>query len=309
MKKWWLFFVAAAVASSGIALVLGRPAPEVTVDTVRLEPRAVEQKITCTGVVETAEKQSISLDVTCIIKEVLVEEGQTVEAGTPLVRVDKEASRLAGLTGQGGDALTLAAMAETITADKAGVVLAVNAKAGQPLEAGTPCVVVAPRSALQVRIAIKQKDLRTLEEGMPAQVSGDGFRRGSYEGALTEISATAHTAGSGETVVEGVVSLDEGQADDSLRLGLTAKAAVVVSANEAALVVPYDAVREDDQGKEFVYVLEDGFARRRELQVAEELSTGVLLADEALAGAEIITDPDAVTQDGMPVTVSGEMSR
>ncbi len=309
MKKWWLFFVAAAVAAGGIALVLGRPSPVVTVDTVRLQPRAVEQKITCTGVVEAAEKQSVSLDVACIIKEVLVEEGQTVEAGTPLVTVDKEASRLAGLAGNGSGALALAAMEDTITADEAGVVLAVNAKAGQPLEAGMPCVVVAPRSALQVRIAIKQKDLRTLEEGMPARVSGDGFRRGAYEGALTEISATAHTVSSGETVVEGVVSLDEGQVDDSLRLGLTAKAAVVVSADEAALVVPYAAVQEDDQGKEYVYVLERGCARRRELQVAEELPTGVLLADEALAGAEIIMDPESVTQDGMLVNVSGEMSR
>lgn len=306
MKKWWII-LAAAAACVGLAFLLRRPEGPVSVKTLRLEPQSVEQTVSCTGVVESAKQQGITMDTSCVISEVLVKEGQSVEIGDPLVRVDKEATRQSGATtGTPREALALAAMQEEIVATEAGVVVSVEAKEGQLLKKGVPCVVLAPYSALQVRIAIKEKDLPVLEESMKARVSGDGFRKGGYEGILTDISSTAHTTGTGDTVVEGVVTLADGQADDSMRLGLTAKAAVVVSATDGALVVPYEAVREDEHGQEYVYVLEDGVAHRQELAVKEELAAGMLLADDDLAGAQIITQPELVSADGMAVRPAGE---
>ena len=304
MKKWWIILLAAA-ACIGVAFLLRQPEETVTVETVRLEPQSVRQTVSCTGVVESAQQKGITLDAPCFISEVLVEEGQAVEVGDPLVRVDKTASRQA-VTDNAGQALALAAMEEEIVATEAGVVVSVKAKVGELLEQGTPCVLLAPYSSLRVRVAIKEKDLPILEEGMSARVTGEGFRKSGYEGTLTDISSTAHTTGTGDTLVEGVVTLDDGQTDDSMRLGLTAKAAVVVSAMEGVLVVPYEAVREDESGREYVYVLEDGVARRRDLAVKEEVDAGVLLADDSLAGVRLIIQPERVTADGMAVQDAGE---
>lgn len=304
MKKWWIILLAAA-ACIGVAFLLRQPEEPVTVETLELKPQAVEQTVSCTGVVESARQEGVTLDATCVISEVLVEEGQAVKVGDPLVRVDKEASRQAAAGA--GESLTLAAMKEEIVATEAGVVVSIKTQAGQLLEKGMPCLVLAPYEALQVRIAIKEKDLPSLEEGMPARVTGEGFRKSGYEGTLTDISSTAHTIGNGDTVVEGVVTLKEGQTDDSMRLGLTAKAAVVISAMEGVLVVPYEAVKEDENGREYAYLLEDGVARRHDLAVKEEIPAGVVLEDNALADARLITTPEVVTADGIAVKPAGEM--
>lgn len=304
MKKWWIVILSAA-ACLGVAFLLRQPENTVEVETVQLQPQAVEQTVSCTGIIESEDRQGVSVDTACVISEVLVKEGQAVKTGDPLVRIDKEATRKAGIASDSAQALTLAAMGEEILADKDGVVVSVTAEEGQLLEKGAPCVVLAPYSTLQVRIAIKEKDLPILDEGMLVRVTGDGFRKSGYEGVLADISSTAHIIGTGETVVEGVVELAEGQADDSMRLGLTAKAAVVIAAMDGALVVPYEAVREDENGWEYVYVLEGGVARRRTLAVEKELASGVVLADDGLKGVQIIMQPELVS-DGMMAQATEE---
>ncbi len=305
MKKWWIFALAAAVACVGIVAVSAGAEKTVLVETTHLEPQTVEQIVTCNGVVETADSVGVFVTTSCVMGEVTARKGAYVKAGQVLAHVDKEATRRAGLADQPQEALALAAMPDTLTAPEDGVVVRVEGHTGQTLEGGTPCVVMAPRSSLQVRIAIREKQLRNLREGMPVRVTGAGFAGKSYDGVLTEIANAANTEGT-ETVVEGVVSLQEGQTDDSLRLGLSAKAAVIISSLKDGLVVPYEAVREDEEGKEYVYVLQDGIATRYPLSVKSELTDGLLVADSSLAGAELITQPDLVPADGAAVLARGK---
>ncbi len=298
MKKWWILVLVLAVACGGVALVTGEKAPQtVSVDTVTLQPRLVEQTVTCSGVVESRESVSVTPATPCVLAEIMVKEGQAVEVGDVLARVDKTASRAAIQDANG--ALSLAAMEDTIVATRAGVVVGV-ATAGVPLEKDAPCVVLAPRSSLQVRLAIRQRDLPRLKVGQLVHITGEGFDKGSYVGELSEISSAAATNPAGETVVEGVVSLASGQADASLRLGLTAKAKIVVESRAGALLLPYEALSTDEQGQSYVYVLEEGYARRRAVAIQQELADGALLADTALTGKTVILQPERVA-DGTAV--------
>lgn len=303
MKKWWIWLVVLAVAAGGAGVFLGWPAAPVTVETVRLRPQRVEQTVTCSGVVESAENTGVLLPMACVLEQVSVEAGQQVEKGTVVAVVDKEATRR--LLGNNPSALmALAAMDAQLTAPETGIVVAVKGVAGETLEAGTPCAVIAPREALQVRIAIREKDLPALETGMRVRVSGDGFTRDSYAGTLSEISSTAGNNGAG-AVVEGVVTLEAEEADASFRLGLSSKAAIVIAVSEEGLVVPYEAVV-NRNGTDGVYLLEDGIARRRDIPVLAQLGDGLLLADETLKGAEVILEPKKITGDGMAVQAAGE---
>ena len=303
MKKWWIWLVVLAVAAGGAGVFLGWPAAPVTVETVRLRPQRVEQTVTCSGVVESAENTGVLLPMACVLEQVSVEAGQQVEKGAVVAVVDKEATRR--LLGNNPSALmALAAMDAQLTAPETGIVVAVKGVAGETLEAGTPCAVIAPREALQVRIAIREKDLPALETGMRVRVSGDGFTRDSYAGTLSEISSTAGNNGTG-AVVEGVVTLEAEEADASFRLGLSAKAAIVIAVSEEGLVVPYEAVV-NRNGTDGVYLLEDGIARRRDIPVLAQLGDGLLLADETLKGAEVILEPKKITGDGMAVQAAGE---
>lgn len=306
MKKWWIVFAAGAVACSGIAVVLGRPAQVPVVSTYTLQPAPVEQTVSCSGVIESAQSVGVYVETGCVLGEVSAQVGQAVQAGERLAAVDKEATRQAGLADNQAAALRLAAMPEELVAPQDGILVAVNGQEGQMLGEDVPCAVVAPLSSIQVRIAIREKDLPVLRVGMPVRLHGDGFEKSTYVGTLKDISSSARVNGT-ETVVEGVVELDEGQVDSSLRLGLTAKAAVVISAVEDGLVIPYEAVRTDEKGREYVYVLDNGVATRRVPKVKAELAEGLLLADRALVGAAIITQPDLVEADGMVVQAAPEV--
>ena len=297
MKKRWILFAVASVLLFGIVGVCTIERP-IEVATVTLEPRRVEQTISCMGVVETADVTAIQLPVNCRFSRVNVKAGDRVQKGDVLAVIDKEATR--GLTSDGVALMTLAAMSEEIVADKDGTVVEVKATTHQVLEKATPCVVLSSDDALQIRIAIREKDLSQLEKGMAVRVTGDGFAKASYTGELAYISSAARQDESG-TIVEGRVTLAEVDLDPSLRIGLTAKAAIVTAVNEHGYLVPYEAVLSDESGF-YVYVVESGKAQKRSVTVAKQVAQGVLLGDDVLAGMEIVYDATLVKEDGQRVS-------
>ena len=297
MKKRWWFFLLAGVVAVGAVTINGEPTPE-TVTTVVLTAGRVEQTVSCTGVVESGKATKISLPITCVIRSVGVKEGDRVEQGDILATIDKEAT-LATM-GEESQRIALAAIDEKITAPNSGVVVAVNAVEGVPLEQGMPCVVMSLEQDLQVRICLREKDLKVIQPGMVVRLTGDGFARSVYSGVLTEISAAARTDTTSGTIIEGVVKFDEGESDTSLRLGLTARATVVTSVTETGLLVPHEAVLNDGDGY-YVYLLRDGCASRQNIQVVGQVATGILLADRTLEGQTVICHPSKTLRDGMAV--------
>lgn len=307
MKKWWVFPLVAVAAVGGIRLLSGNQQEVATVRTAVLQPQTVEQTVSCSGVVEAGSSYPVLMSAACVLREVEVQKGQLVQAGEVLARLDKDASRAAVVqsVGEAAQVLALAAAPETVTAPVSGVLVSVNASAGDYLSIGEPLAVLAPTDSLQVRVAIREKDLPRLRVGQTVHIRGDGFEKTVYEGELTRISASGTQTSTGDTVVEGIVTLKEGQADASLRLGLTARAQVVTATASEGLLLPYAAIQEDDDGKEYVFLLQDNRAVRYAIEAGTELSRGVLIDEAALSGATVILEPQKV-QDGAEVTPLAE---
>ena len=298
MKKRWFWLMAAVVVAVGVGVWANRPAKPPTVKTTVLTPTQVEQTVSCNGVVEAVDGVGVFAPVSCHIREVCVTAGQRVKKGDVLAVVDKEATYAD--TGDVATQVVLAAMEEELTAPEDGIVVEVTAQAGQTLEFGTPCVLLVLPCDLQVRIAIREKDLRVLQEGMSVRISGDGFEQAFYNGCLTEISGAA-SADSSAIVVEGVVLPDAGQTDDSFRLGLSAKATVITSIIEEGYLIPYEAVLADEQGS-YIYILQDGKAHLRRVEGAVQVPRGLLMTDDEMADMTVIMEPEKVAGDGTAVT-------
>ena len=299
-KRWIILGVIGFVAV--LAVVISRRSDQaITVTTITLEPCRVEQTISCTGVVETADATMVMLPINCAFSQVMVKAGDRVSEGDVLAVVDKEATRKSLFDSTA--LMTLAAMPEEITAPQNGTIMEVKATPHQVLDYGTPCIVMAADEDLQIRIAIREKDLRTLKKGMTVRVTGDGFEKPNYNGELIKISSAARTDEAG-TVVEGLVALSDEAFDPSLRLGLTAKAAIVTAVTENGYIVPYEAVQTDEEGS-YVYVLNDGQAQRQGITVAAQVAQGVLLTDATLAQKQIVRDAECITNDGQKVTARG----
>lgn len=298
MKKRWFFVVLVLAGAVGFGVWSRTPKSPPTVKTTVLSPSLVEQTVSCNGVVEAVDGVGVFAPVSCYIREVRVTQGQRVSKGDVLAVVDKEITLAE--TDDMATRIALAGMSEELVATDDGIVVEVSAKPGQTLPMGTPCALLARPCDVRVRIAIREKDLRMVQEGMRVRISGDGLGRSVYHGELSEISCTA-SAGSSATVVAGLVRPDDGEVDVSFRLGLTAKATVVVSVTEGGYLVPYEAVLSDENGS-YVYVLQDGVARRFSVDGAQQMARGMLMTDSALATARIILEPDKVAGDGFAVT-------
>ena len=133
------------------------------------------------------------------------------------------------------------------------------------------------------------------------QVSGTAFSKSTYPGTVTYISPSArqqYVGSVSETVVDATVTLDPSSLDDSLRMGLSAKASVVVNSQDDALIVPYDCILQDENNKEFVYVYQEGRALRRDIVTGEGFSDGCLVSSGLSRGDRVVMEPGLVKKDG-----------
>lgn len=294
MKKWVVLLLTIMCAVS-VFVLSGAEEGAVEVETVRILPERAEQTVACTGVVEAVDSTPLVFPYSCMMGQVYVQEGQRVKKGDVLAVMDKEASRDLVLPEM---LVALAATEAQITAPADGVVVTVGAVEGEMLTEGTPCAVLVCDRDLQVRISIPEKHLRDLAQGMTVRITGSGFDQAQYTGTLKEIAATAQSDMGGGTVVQGVVSLDA--PDASMRVGLNARVTVVTQVDEQALVIPYEAVLTDGQGQ-YVYVVQDGCARRVSLTDSVQVGKGMLVTDPTFDGAAVVIQPEKVTGDGQPV--------
>ncbi len=306
MKQWWMLPLAI-----GAAVVLGVTSESekepMTVKTTVLQPQTIEQTVSCSGVVEAGEIEGVFAPQTCIVQEVLVEVGQRVSAGDRLIAINKEATRQLQMSSDRlSGALSLTAMNEMITSPTDGIVVSVEAATGVMLETTTPCVTIAPDTGLQVRVMIREKLLPDLEIGQAVRVSGAGFDKELYHGQLSEISSAASDTAGGESIIEGVITLDDGEADESMRLGLSAKAKVVIATVEQGILIPYEAIVQADSGESSVYFVEDGRATRRVIEPQGEFAGGVLVLQADWAGNTLVLEPERIDGDGAVVLTAQE---
>lgn len=285
------------------AYVLTREKPK-RVQTVTVTPQTICRTVECTGRVEAAESHEVFVPLPCVAGAVSVEVGQTVNGGDVLFFVDNEATQ--AVLSQWSDAVsgTVGAMEEAVTAPVSGVVTQLNVQEGELTDHTKPCVVIAPGTEVCVAVAVREKHLRDVKVGQRVEVRGVGFARDSYGGVLSALANDAHQQYIGsvsETVVDAVITLNDGEADSSLRVGLGATATVTVETVEEALLIPYECIAQTEDGEEYIYVVENGKARRRVVKPTAEYASGVLVVSGISAGERLALEPEALSGDEVEV--------
>ena len=131
------------------------------------------------------------------------------------------------------------------------------------------------------------------------ELTGSAFPGTVYTGTIGQIANSARRQYSGttqETVVDVTVNLDA--PDEGIKAGYSVKAKVVTSEERTVKVLSYEAVAQDADGTEYVYVFRDGVARRCDIRTGEEFGEGVEVLS-GLTGSDIIlASPAAVKADG-----------
>lgn len=163
----------------------------------------------------------------------------------------------------------------TLTAPCSGVVTAVNVSVGDNYAAGTTMITIEDTSALKVIVNVEEANILKLQEGMKAIITTDATGEEEISGTVTRVvrvknQSTTDAAASGSYSAE--ISIDS----TSLLVGMNAKARIILQEKSSVLAVPYDLIRLDDDGSNYVLVAignEDGTATavRKNIVCGEEV--------------------------------------
>ena len=127
---------------------------------------------------------------------------------------------------------------------------------------------------IDVTVSVAEADIRLVKEGMHAAVTGAAFPDTVLSGSVTSLSNAAHTDAAGRTCVAVTLTLDPSATDQQetgeLRSGYSAHAVIETEEPRTLLTIPYGVILHD-AGGEFVYVLNDGMVRRRDIETGTEL--------------------------------------
>jgi RND family efflux transporter MFP subunit len=326
---WWLF---------------GRPAPvEVRTETVVAiggnTGSAAASVLDATGYVVARRMATVSAKVTGKVREVLIEEGQHVEAGQVLATldpVDAAAQRelaeaqLSAARSQAGSVEAQLQEAEAqarrlgvdhtiVRAPFAGVVIAKAAQPGEivsPLSAGggftrTGIGTIVDMDSLEVEVDVGESYIGRVKPGMPVQATLNAYPDWKIPGHVIAIIPTADR---GKATVKVRIALD--QRDDRIvpEMGVAVSFLEKPQAQQAdgqamrGVRAPASAIGERD-GKDVVFVLAgDGDeVELREVEVGRALGSGGQQVLSGLsAGEDVVLDPPAALADGSAVVVAGQ---
>jgi len=312
--------------------------PEVTA--IQISSMDVQCVLGCSGVVTSDEYENIVTDMPVIAKKINVKEGDRVKKGEVLAEINVGSTeKMIGMTLSSFVALntneinyddlgslleeygveydteelfsfdindlTDTKIPQTITASIDGIVTEVNIEENLASTYGEAVFCISGSEKLTVVSDINESSIERVSKGLPVLITGSGFSKRSYTGTVAEISGNAKkksSLGSQSAFVEVTVDIDN--SDEYIKPGYNAKLKILTDSKQGAIVAPYNAVRQNDEGDEYVYIYENGRAYRRIIETGEELEEGFEVLEGLFEGDVIITEPDKITSNGCSVSIA-----
>jgi len=139
-------------------------------------------------------------------------------------------------------------------------------QAGLPVTQGLPLLTLSDLEQLQVVAKVEESDLAEMREGMTVEITIAGRE---FSGRVRHIGQQARNDAGQGAWYDVRVSLHrrEGKPQPSLRLGMSAQLAVLTYCQEGAMVVPVEALQEDDGDEPYVLFRKAGERMPRRVRV------------------------------------------
>lgn len=304
MKKYIALAIACAALAAGVSYLPA--AVEASVPAaVSISPTEVyySESVNTSGTLCYIGQGDVTSALPLVLSEFEVEEGDHVEVGDVIARVDRKASetfisslgkvsQLAAATASLSTAMSL--IPEEITADRSGTVIS-TAGAGAAVESGTSIATIAGTDSLVLTSAVSELNIARIQPGQPVEFTLSAYPDDVFTGTVSKIAGSARSQYSGavlETVVDVLISPDS--TDPRLRSGLTADVRFQLSDPRKICVLPYNAIGQDEEG-EYVYLLEDGAAVKHKIFTGAEFSDGTEVIKGATINDKVFLDPENIS--------------
>lgn len=270
----------ASVAFIGYTVIFANNEEEaLSVRTGKVTEETINETLNLTGMVEPGETQEVYGQGT--VSDLPVAVNDTVEEGDTLIS-------FSGVP---------------IEANFSGTVTAVNATEGEPdtsTQTGTPAVVLADLSQLEVAIQLTKTDAPLVKADQKATLtSGDQ----TYSGKVSKVApvATSTPGATGNTqLLNAVVSFDENPED--LIAGFDIDVEITTNTSENAMTIPIEALVYDNNNEPFVYTVENDVIKSKPVEIGIQSATKVEVLSGLSADEMVVLSPSEDVKNGITVT-------
>ncbi|MFN2301876.1 MAG: efflux RND transporter periplasmic adaptor subunit [Gammaproteobacteria bacterium] len=183
-----------------------------------------------------------------------------------------------------------------------GVVILLDVEPGEAVITGTTNIPgttlaqVADPSVMLAEVQVDETDIAQVSVGQQAAIYAAAFPDIALDGVIETIAASAQRA-QGQQNLSFEVRIRVEQSDEvAVRPGMSCRAEIYTQSNEDALAVPlqavlYDEDSENEAEQPYVFVVEDGKARRRDVSLGLSSDSHLEVTSGLSAGDSVISGP------------------
>ena len=171
------------------------------------------------------------------------------------------------------DSVTESQSGTKVVAPFSGYITSINVSEGNNYTQGNTVFTISNTDSFVVEATVDEYDIASLSEGLSAVVKFDATDDEEFTGTLTYVAVTSDSttstssnsnsngnnsssnSSSSSNTYEVKITLDD--TDERLRVGMTAKASVILESVEGAFAVPYDCVSTDKNGNSYVTAVDN----------------------------------------------------
>lgn len=184
----------------------------------------------------------------------------------------------------------------TVISPVSGYVSNISYDEGEWVGPGTPLAVVDDLNQVYVEIQVPETIFTKLKIGQKTDVYVSSLHD-TYHGVVTEVNPRA---GAGSNLFRVKVSIDNPEL--RLKPGMTGRVSIITEEGEEVLAVPLGALIHD-QGETYVYVVENGLARQRYIEIGKENDQWVEVINGLDMDDLVITRGHELVSEGEKVNV------
>jgi RND family efflux transporter MFP subunit len=191
-----------------------------------------------------------------------------------------------------------------VTAPISGIVDTVAASEGQLASAQTVIGTIVNIDVLEFKVDVGENYIQGVKQGAVMQVRIPSMNDMVAEARIISVPPNINPA-----TKAFAVTMEIDNPDNTLKGGLYAETSLVVDRRDDVIAVPQHALLEVDQNR-IVYVVEDGVARRREVEVGLTLGDLAEIVSGLSEGEQVVVEGQYSLADGAAVLVTarGEAS-
>ncbi len=339
-KKIRLISVTAVVIAVSyiISAVIIMRVPEVTI--FSLNPQTVSSSVVCGGKIEYCGGKGEVSEYDGIVTELYVSEGERVSRGDKLYTLsilpreqtalnnylsgadESELERLllsgeySSLDEYYGEGIVLSESSDdaeiplsqtTVYSSADGVISNLDIKSGSRISAGEKTMSISDAGKIQARLEVGEDKIGKIEIGQSVRITCNALNGTIMRGTVSKIGEIAkQTSGvlGKETTVEVIVGIDDGITAD-VKPGYTVKCSITVEKKDNALLLPYESIKYDDSGNEYVLCYsQSGICEKKNVKTGNEYKDGIEIVS-GVTGKDLIVSAPAEIDDDSFAKIAG----